>query len=287
VSPAAAPPTRPSAHAACPRTSGSGSPSALDSTGSAPGDPQFPSATQTFRANPALPARRIAEPRLNASQASGSSAISRSATSDGASVPGWREGAGGSAGRFTETFHVNRPPPPPAAPPAPAPHTPAPPPAPRTWSLNGHDFLADIAPVHPVPHGLAKLQRDRPPVLDGQVRDAEPGIHDGRPVGVPPQEGSGGAGVEASPAASAVVRSKGGSASTSASRRSTPRKKYDPMAGVDQHGVPPRTTRARPAGPAPARGPAPVSTTDPPRGATGLPALRLQTPGAPASAPSS
>jgi hypothetical protein len=89
---AAAPPTRPSAHAACPRTSGSGSASARIE-----GDrlrailyrcPQLPSATQTFRANPALPARRIAEPRLKASQASGSSAISRSATSDGASVPG-------------------------------------------------------------------------------------------------------------------------------------------------------------------------------------------------------
>ena len=46
-------------------------------------------ATQTFRANPALPASRIADPRLKASQASGSSAITRSATRDGASVPGW------------------------------------------------------------------------------------------------------------------------------------------------------------------------------------------------------
>ena len=31
----------------------------------------------------------MAEPQLNASQASGSSAVSRSPTSDGASVPGW------------------------------------------------------------------------------------------------------------------------------------------------------------------------------------------------------
>ena len=87
-SPAAAPPTRPSAHAACPRTNGSGSASACVSTGSASGDPQLPSETQTLRANPALPARRMAEPRENDSQASGSSAISSNSMSRGELVPG-------------------------------------------------------------------------------------------------------------------------------------------------------------------------------------------------------
>ena len=82
------PPTRPSAQAACPRTNGSGSASALDSTGIASSDPQFPSETQTLRANPDLPARRMAEPRENDSQASGSSAISSNSMSRGESVPG-------------------------------------------------------------------------------------------------------------------------------------------------------------------------------------------------------
>lgn len=81
-------PTRPSAQAACPRTNGSGSESADVSTGTAPGDPQLPSPTQTLRAKPARPARRIADPRENESQAASSSAVSSSSMSGGDSVPG-------------------------------------------------------------------------------------------------------------------------------------------------------------------------------------------------------
>jgi hypothetical protein len=69
-------PGRPNAQAACPRTSGSGSESAKVSTGTASGAPQLPSPTQMFRANPARPARRFAEPLENASQAASSSATS-------------------------------------------------------------------------------------------------------------------------------------------------------------------------------------------------------------------
>jgi len=85
---AAAPPTRPNAQAACPLTNGAGSASARASTGSASSDPQLPSETQRLRANPARPARRMAEPRENDSQASGSRAISSNPTSFGESVPG-------------------------------------------------------------------------------------------------------------------------------------------------------------------------------------------------------
>src|SRR5690606_30313759 len=69
---AASPPIRPSAHAACPRTSGSASSSARTSAGTASGAPQFPSATATLRRNPARFARRIADPRENASHAASS-----------------------------------------------------------------------------------------------------------------------------------------------------------------------------------------------------------------------
>ncbi len=65
--------------------------------------PRSPIATHTFRANPARPARRIADPRLNASHASGSSAVRSSATSDGDSIPGKRVdgcGAPSPRGRF-------------------------------------------------------------------------------------------------------------------------------------------------------------------------------------------
>ena len=85
---ASAEPIMPSAQAACPRTSGSGSDSAGTSTGTASGDPQFPSDTQTLRANPARPARRIADPLENESHAASSSATASNSTSEGASVPG-------------------------------------------------------------------------------------------------------------------------------------------------------------------------------------------------------
>jgi hypothetical protein len=99
---AAADPTRLSAQAACARTTGSGSDNARASTRTASGDPQLPAATsaslqlpsptQTLRAKPARPARRMADPLENASQAASSSATSSSSISDGASVPG-REAA--------------------------------------------------------------------------------------------------------------------------------------------------------------------------------------------------
>jgi hypothetical protein len=93
---ASAEPTLPSAQAACARTSGSGSDNARESTGTAAGDHQLPSPTQTLRANPALPERRIAEPRENESHAASSSATSSSAMSDGESVPGCDRDAPGS-----------------------------------------------------------------------------------------------------------------------------------------------------------------------------------------------
>ena len=85
---ASAEPTRPSAQAACPRTNGSGSESAEVSTGTASDDPQLPSPTQTFRANPARPARRMADPLENESQAASSNAVSSNSIKDGAAVPG-------------------------------------------------------------------------------------------------------------------------------------------------------------------------------------------------------
>jgi DNA invertase Pin-like site-specific DNA recombinase len=85
---ASAEPILPSAQAACARTSGSGSDSAGTSAGTASGDPQFPSDTQTLRANPARPARRIADPLENESHAASSSATASNSTSEGASVPG-------------------------------------------------------------------------------------------------------------------------------------------------------------------------------------------------------
>jgi hypothetical protein len=85
---APAEPSLPSAQAACVRTNGSASDNALVSTGTASGDAQLPSPTQTLRANPARPARRIAEPRENESHAASSSAVSSSAMSDGDVVPG-------------------------------------------------------------------------------------------------------------------------------------------------------------------------------------------------------
>jgi hypothetical protein len=79
--------TRPSAQAACPRTNGSGSDSADVSTETASGDRQLPSPTQTLRANPARPARRMAEPLENESQAASSNAVSNNSIRDGDSVP--------------------------------------------------------------------------------------------------------------------------------------------------------------------------------------------------------
>jgi hypothetical protein len=93
---ASAVPTRPSAQAACARTNGSGSERATVSTGPASGDPQLPSPTQTLRANPARPARRIADPLENESHAASSNAASRSSISDGAAVPGCEEEEPGS-----------------------------------------------------------------------------------------------------------------------------------------------------------------------------------------------
>lgn len=99
--------TRPRAHAACSRTSGSGSESAETSEGTASGEPQLPSATQTLRAKPERPARRIAEPREKESHACSSSAVSKRSTSEGEAVPGCQIGgtdgsgstpAGGSPG---------------------------------------------------------------------------------------------------------------------------------------------------------------------------------------------
>jgi hypothetical protein len=93
---ASADPTRPSAHAACARTNDSGSDNARVSAVTVSGDPQLPSPTQTLRAKPARPARRIAEPLENASQAASSSATSSSSTSEGASVPGCHNSGSGS-----------------------------------------------------------------------------------------------------------------------------------------------------------------------------------------------
>jgi hypothetical protein len=80
--------TRLSAQAACARTTGSGSESASVRIGTVSGDPQFPSPTQTLRAKPTRPARRMADPLEDASHAASSSATSSSSIGDGASVPG-------------------------------------------------------------------------------------------------------------------------------------------------------------------------------------------------------
>jgi hypothetical protein len=83
---AEADPTRPSAQAECERTSGSESHSPDFNDGTATSSPQLPSATATFRRNPARPARRSGEPRENASHPDSSMDIR--STSDGAAVPG-------------------------------------------------------------------------------------------------------------------------------------------------------------------------------------------------------
>src|SRR5690606_17308655 len=83
---AEADPTRPSAQAECERTSGSESPSPDVNGGTAASSPQLPSATATFRRNPARPARRSGEPRENASQPD--SSMDMRSISDGAAVPG-------------------------------------------------------------------------------------------------------------------------------------------------------------------------------------------------------
>jgi DNA invertase Pin-like site-specific DNA recombinase len=85
---ASAEPTLPRAQAACARTNGSGSDNARESTATAAGEPQLPSPTHTLRANPALPERRIADPRENESHSVSSSAVSSNSMSDGDEVPG-------------------------------------------------------------------------------------------------------------------------------------------------------------------------------------------------------
>lgn len=88
--------TLPSAQAACARTNGAGSDSADESTGTASGDPQLPRPTQTLRANPGRPARRMAEPLENECQAASSNAVSSNSMSDGEAVPGWDDEEPGS-----------------------------------------------------------------------------------------------------------------------------------------------------------------------------------------------
>lgn len=84
--------TRPRAHAACPRTSGSSSSSASLSAGTASGEAQLPSATAMFRRNPRRLARFTGEP-LNRAENS-------SCVSDINSVSGapWTPGRGWNAG---------------------------------------------------------------------------------------------------------------------------------------------------------------------------------------------
>jgi hypothetical protein len=79
-------PMRPSAQAACSRTSGEESASAATSEGTPSGEPQLPNATATLRRKPGRPARRMGDPRENDSQAS--SSIDMRSIRDGDSVPG-------------------------------------------------------------------------------------------------------------------------------------------------------------------------------------------------------
>jgi hypothetical protein len=74
------------------RTNGSGSDSALESAGTAAGEPQFPSPTHTLRANPARPARRIADLLENESHAASSNATSSSSISEAAPAPALFQG---------------------------------------------------------------------------------------------------------------------------------------------------------------------------------------------------
>ena len=121
---AAADEFRPRAHAACPLTSGAGSERASTSRvtasdrGSSCPASQFPSATQTLRANPTRPARRIARERLPAFLGE---CHAKEVDQDGASVPGWTERPPGSRGVSAEppTF-ANLPPVVPLSEPGPA-----------------------------------------------------------------------------------------------------------------------------------------------------------------------
>src|SRR5690606_20005802 len=79
-------PIRPSAHATCARTSGSGSSSAAASAGTSSSDPTLPNATAAFRLSPGSFARVIAEP-LNAARYAISSIASTVRAIDRASRP--------------------------------------------------------------------------------------------------------------------------------------------------------------------------------------------------------
>jgi hypothetical protein len=95
-------PIRPSAHAACPRTSGSSSSSAVTNDGTASGDPQFPSATATLRSSPRRLARLIGEFLKRRENSAWSIAIH--SISDGPSSPARVRNASSSAGVANE-FH--------------------------------------------------------------------------------------------------------------------------------------------------------------------------------------
>jgi hypothetical protein len=196
-----------------------------ESTGTASGEPQLPSPTHTLRANPALPDRRIAEPRENASHAASSSAVSSNAMSDGERVPGCDLDAPASSCTPNGAS-----------------------PGPREANAGSEDGRARIYGRMGTPpdrcrtrtpgsRSAAAARAESVPVLDRQVRDAARRVDDRRAVRVAPSSAPvGHASTHALqvPQWSSLERRVGSSSSSSSSE---PRKKYEPRRGCDEHGV--------------------------------------------------
>ena len=158
--------SRRDAHTAMARTSGEGSPSSRLAAGQTTVSPQLPMAISTLRTNRSRPSRLIGLPEKMALKVASSSAA-RSAS---------RGAVNSARGRKACS---------------------------AVWQCElvpGADREAIVAAVDPVAHGLAEFGRDVALVLDGEVRDAAPGIE---PVGGGERVGR--ADVEAAAAGAATV----------------------------------------------------------------------------------
>jgi hypothetical protein len=85
-------------------------------------------------------------------------------------------------------------------------------------------------------------------MLDREVRDAAPGVHGRSAVLVPAQEGAGGAGVQAGPAAPAVVGLERQIELQIGSQEKHPQEEVGALPGVQDHGVPAEPPQSGPPG---------------------------------------
>jgi hypothetical protein len=114
--------------------------------------------------------------------------------------------------------------------------------------IEGTNLLTDVAPINAIPNQGAKLERDRAPVLDGEVGDAASRIHDWGSRRVPSEERSGRAGVEAGVAAPAAIFLKGGIRLQIDREEEGAEKKIRSLLRVNEHRVPPEPTEPGPVG---------------------------------------